>query len=239
MAVGLLLLLVVSSMATLMMISRKGSPATAGHLPNPREGVVAQTPFPDPAKVAAQAQDPYIQSETLELLPDGAARFRLTLGTLNESAEPWRTYEIGNSDFVNVTNIIDARRRPVVFETIHQEDVLRSALTLNEPVAPGQKLLLTTEGIITGRVKPAGAPGLFEYASRHWPMVGHRTRRIELHLLPPGARVVDKQPGDLQERFRNGRAELFIDRLIPPGDSLEIVYRFRLDQSDKSAPTER
>ena len=229
-AVLLLLLVAVGSIAALMMATRKGSSASAGHPLDPREGVVAQAPFPEPDEVAAQARDAYIQSRTLEPLPNGVARFRSTLVSLNESTEPWRTYETGNSDFVNVTNIIDARGRPVVFETTHQGGVFRYAVTLNEPVAPGQKLVLTTEGVITGQVKPAGAPGLFEYASRHWPAVRQRIRRIELHRLPPGARLLDKQPGDLQERFRDGRVELFIDRLIPPGDSLEIIYRYRLSQ---------
>ena len=232
----LLLLLAAGSLVTWRMMSRNESPGAARHPAEPREGMVAPAPFPEPAELAAQARDASIQSQTLELFPDGEAHFRSTDVSLNESAEPWLTYETVNSDFVTVTNISDARRRPVAFKTTRQQDMFVYALTLNEPVAPGQKLVLTTEGVITGRVKPAGASGLFEYASRHWPVVRHRARRIELHLLPPGARLVDKQPGDLQERLRNGRAELFIDRIIPPGDSLEVIYRYRLSPPGGTNP---
>jgi serine/threonine protein kinase len=232
----LLVLLAAGSITAWLMMSRKASPAAAGLLPDPAEAAIAQAPFPDPAEVAALAPDPYVQSETLELLSDGVARFRLTVGKLNESTKSWLTHEFINSDYVHVTNIIDARRRPVPFTTSHQANVVQYALALNEPVAPGRKLVLTSEGVVTGLVKPAGAPGLLEYASRHWPVVGHRTRRVELHLLPPGARLVDKQPGDLQERFRNGRTELYIDRLIPPGDSLEVIYHYRLSRPGGTSP---
>ena len=230
----LLLLLAVGTMAAWMMRWLKGTSGAAGSRHaltlNAPTLLPAQAPFPDPAEVAARAPDPYIQSSTTELLPDGTARLRSTSVSLNDSTEPWLTYEFGNSDFIKVTNILDARRRPVVFQTSHPKGVFLYAVTLNEPVAPGQKLILTTEGVETGRVKPAGAPGLFEYAMRHWPVARRHTRRIELHRLPPGARLVDKQPRDLQERFHNGRVELFIDRLIPPGDSLEVIYRYRLSQ---------
>ena len=38
---------------------------------------------------------------------------------------------------------------------------------------------------------------------------------------------------DYAERIRDGRIELFIDRLIPGGDSLETGYRYRLPANDK------
>lgn len=47
-------------------------------------------------------------------------------------------------------------------------------------------------------------------------------------LIKAGAQLLDKEPNDLQQRVRDGRIELFIDRLIPPGDSLEIIYHYRL-----------
>lgn len=36
------------------------------------------------------------------------------------------------------------------------------------------------------------------------------------------------KPYDHAERIRNSRIELFIDRLIPSGDSLEVRYTYRL-----------
>jgi hypothetical protein len=133
-----------------------------------------------------------------------------------------------NSDFVTLTNMVDARGRRVAFETTHEGGTFHYALTLNEPVRAGEKSTVMTEGTMTGQVKPTGAPGEFEYSMRHWPYTQRRTRRVEVHRLPAGAEVVYKEPGDLQQRLRDGRVELFIDRLIPPGDSLEVIYRYRL-----------
>jgi tRNA A-37 threonylcarbamoyl transferase component Bud32 len=177
-----------------------------------------------------EQKDVYTQSQELDLHPDGSAVFRMTADLVNQSQEPWETHGFRNSDFVNVTNILDGRGRRVAFETTHEKGHFQYTLQLNEPVKPGEKLSLTTEGTMTGLVTPTGAPGEFEYTMRHWPSSDERTRRVEVHRLPPGAVVRYKEPGDLQQRVRNGRVELFIDRLIPNGDSLEIIYRYRLGQ---------
>ncbi len=182
-----------------------------------------------PADVLVPTKDDYAQREVIELLPDGRTHFLTTVEEVNHSEVPWETYRFVCSDFVNVTNITDARYRPIRFETTRESGLLHFFLTLNEPVPPGRRLSVTTEGTATGQIRPTGAPGVFEYAMRHWPMADRRTRRIELHRLPPGARLLDKEPGDLQERTRDGRVELFINRLIPTGDSLEIIYHYRLD----------
>jgi serine/threonine protein kinase len=176
---------------------------------------------------------PCIQSESLELAPAGDAHFLAPFAVLNDSAETWTTYGFINSDFVHITNMFQARHQPVSFETSHEGEHFQYSVTLNQPVPPGQSLCLTTEGTITAVVKSTGEPGVFEYSMRHWPKANQRTRRIELHRLPLGARLLDKMPGDLQERAREGRIELVIDRLIPPGDSLEIIYHYRLDTSGK------
>jgi len=192
----------------------------------------------------ADSKTPLIQYQRLELFPDGVARFRLHAQELNDWGTNLLTFGFINSDFVSVTNITDARHRPIAFTKTHEMingkvGIFRYSLTLNEPVPPGQPVSHISEGTMTGLFKPTGAPGVFEYSTRHRPVAEQRTRRIEWHRLPPGACLLEKQPNDLHERVRDGRIELFIDRLIPPGDSLEIVYRFRLDQSDKSAPTGR
>jgi serine/threonine protein kinase len=199
------------------------------------------TQWPETPAIA-DSKTPMIQDERLELFPDGVASFRVHVQELNDSGTDLQTFDFFNSDFMSVTNIIDARHRPIAFTKTHEMKyggIFQYSLTLNEPVPPGQPVSYISEGTMTGRVKPTGAPGVFEYSMRHRPVAQQRTRRIEWHRLPPGACLLEKQPNDLHERGRNGRIELFIDRLIPPGDSLEIVYRFRLDQSDKSAPAGR
>ena len=49
-----------------------------------------------------------------------------------------------------------------------------------EPVAPGARATIMTEGTVTGQIKPTGAPGVFEYAMRHWPM----PRRVFASVTP-------------------------------------------------------
>jgi hypothetical protein len=192
----------------------------------------------------ADSKTPMIQYQRLELFPDGVARYRMDTQQLNDSGTNLQTFEFINSDNVSVTNMTDAHHRPIACTQTHEMingkmGIFRYSVTLNEPVPPGQPVSYISEGTMTGLVKPTGAPGVFEYSRRHRPLAEQRTRRIEWHRLPPGASLLEKQPNDLHERVRDGRIELSIDRLIPPGDSLEVVYRFRLDQSDKSAPTGR
>jgi hypothetical protein len=76
---------------------------------------------------------------------------------------------------------------------------------------------------------------------RHWPATDVPTRRIELHRLPAGAQLLDKEPNDLVERNRGGRIELYTDRLIPPRDSLEVKYRYRIapEAGGNTGPTTR
>jgi hypothetical protein len=125
-----------------------------------------------------------------------------------------------------VDKLTDARGRAIPFTVARAGQMtLRYEATLAGPVEPGAEYSYVMEGTEAGLVKPLAQPGEFEYTMRHWP--GNiRTRRIERHLLPAGARLISKAPADLAERTRDGRVELFIDRLIPDGDSLEISYRW-------------
>ena len=187
----------------------------------------------------ADSKTPSIQDERLELFPDGTARFRLHVQQLNDRGTNIQTREFINSDFVNITNMTDAHHRPLAFTNTHNTiygGILQYSVTLNEPVPPGQPASVIIEGTKTGVFIPTAAPGEFEYSMRHRPLSQYRTRRIEWHRLPPGACLLEKQPNDLHERVRDGRLELFIDRLIPPGDSLEIAYRFRFEQTNNEAP---
>lgn len=193
---------------------------------------------------AADSKTPLIQYQRLELFPDGVAHFRSHSQKLNDYGTNLQTFEFITSDGVSITNITDAHSRRMAFTKTHdmlngKVGILRYSVTLNEPVPPGQPVSDISEGTMTGMVKPTGAPDVFEYSTRHRPLTAQHTRRVEWHRLPPGASLLEKEPNDLRERVRDGRTDLLIDRLIPPGDSLEIVYRFRLDQSDKNAPTGR
>ena len=176
--------------------------------------------FKPPLLGADMAQD-----VVKDLQPDGSIRFKTTITQRNTSTEPLQTIRFSNSDFVRVDKLTDAQGRTIPFTVTRAGKMLRYEATPAKSVKPGAEYSYVMEGTETGLVKHLPQPGEFEYTMRHWPG-SSRTRRIERHLLPAGARLLSKTPADLTERIRDGRIELFIDRTIPSGDSLEVSYRW-------------
>ena len=171
----------------------------------------------------------YTQDQTLRLERDGTARFVTVITQRNSSGRPLDAHRFVNSDFVDVKRVTDWQGREIPFAVRRQGESFRYSAPLSEPVQPGEWFSVTIEGFMKGLVKPADEPGVFEYRMRHWPAVDEGMRRIERHLLPEGATLIYKEPPELREDVRDGRIELSVDRVIPPGDSLEVVYRYRLE----------
>ncbi len=174
------------------------------------------------------------QDVVKDIQPDGTVRSKTTITQRNATREPLRTIQFSASDFIRVDKLSDGQGRSIPFTvkrvgttTLHYE----AALT--ESVKPGAEYSYTMEGTETGLVKALPQPGEFEYTMRHWPGT-IRTRRTERHLLPPGARLLSKEPRELAGRTVNDRIELFIDRLIPSGGNLEVSYSFALPTNKKS-----
>lgn len=196
-------------------------------VPRVKEEERAHIARAEAAKKSALAKMAQItQSVSKDIQPDGTIRFKTTTTQRNTTAEPLSALRFHNSDFITVDKLTDAQGRELKFSITHTgQKTLRYDAPLEKPVQPGAEFAYVMEGTETGLVKPLVQPGEFEYTMRHWP--GNiRTRRIERHLLPAGARLISKAPADLAERTRDGRVELFIDRLVPDGDSLEISYRW-------------
>jgi hypothetical protein len=169
-----------------------------------------------------------MQEVVKDVQPDGTIRFKTVITQHNTTGEPLTALRFYNSDFIRVDKLTDPQGRTIAFSlTRTGQMTLRYDAPLAEPVKPGAEFSYVMEGTETGLVKRLPQPGEFEYTMRHWPG-NMRTRRIERHLLPTGARLLSKTPAELTERTRDGRVELFIDRIIPSGDSLEIRYTFRL-----------
>jgi hypothetical protein len=168
------------------------------------------------------------QDVVKDLRLDGTIRFKITITQRNRTSRPLQTVWFSNSDSIHVDKLADAQGRTIPFSTTRAGKMTsRYEATLAEPIKPGAEYSYTMEGTEAGLVKPLPQPGEFEYTMRHWPGT-IRTRRVERHLLPPGTQLLSKEPADLTEHTRDGRVELFIDRLIPSGDSLEIRYAYRL-----------
>jgi len=199
-------------------------------------GKPGQAPAPESSPrsepEAASLKADLTQDASAEILADGTIRAKATITQRNADSEPLNSLGFVNSDFVHVQKMYDAHGRPLKFAVTHSDHIFRYQVPLLEAVPPGQEYSFTLEDTESGLVKPvAGRPGVYRYHMRHWPAVGEfRTRRIERFLLPPGAQLVEKSPADLNVRKTGGQIELFIDRLIPGGDSLEVDFTYRLSQ---------
>jgi HEAT repeat protein/predicted Ser/Thr protein kinase len=187
----------------------------------------AATPA-EPAKV-------YTQEQAQDVQPDGSIRFKSTITQQNSSGAPWRTIQFGNSDFVEVTKMTDALGREIPFDVTRRGRMNRYQATLSEPVPPGEWITYSSEGTIAGLIRPTGEPGVFDYRMRHSPGINGVTRRVETHRLPPGAQLLSSTPPDLEIRRQQDRVELFIDRRIPKGGSLEVTYRYQLQGGEVSS----
>jgi hypothetical protein len=187
---------------------------------------IARTEAAKQAALARMAQT--TQNVLKDIQPDGTIRFTTTITHRNTTTEPLSALRFHNSDFITVDKLTDARGHAIPFTVARAgQKTLRYEATLAETVKLGAMFSYVMEGTETGLVKSLSQSGECEYIMRHWPG-SSRTRRIERHLLPAGAQLLSKEPADLIARTRDGRVELFIERVIPSGGSLEIRYTYRL-----------
>jgi tetratricopeptide (TPR) repeat protein len=205
------------------------------------------TPIPGDMLGTAKAinsvkpKGPYTQELFADIRPDGTFNFKSTIQRQNESGEAINTTSFVNSDFVKVTAMHDNKGRPIEFTTVREGSTWRYHATLNEPVRPGEMMVYSNEGTMTGLVKPvAGEKDTFQCHMRHHPSTGRPTLRIETHLLPEGAELISTTPPDMQRRTMDGRTELHVEELIPAGGSITTAFKYRLAgaQLAKAKPLE-
>ncbi len=169
----------------------------------------------------------YTQDSTIQAA--GMAHSTLTIEYTNQTDQAISTTRFLNSDFIHVESIHDAEGRLIDFKARPDiGDIIEYELTFNEPIPPGKTVSFTCEGIQIGAIKAMGDSDVFEYSMKHWSGYKSITRRIERYRLPAGAVLIDKFPPDLKEETVGDHLELHIDRNIPPGDHLEVRFRYRL-----------
>ncbi|KPK86137.1 MAG: hypothetical protein AMJ81_02045 [Phycisphaerae bacterium SM23_33] len=173
----------------------------------------------------------YTQISINEVQPGGTIRFRLIEQHINTSSAPVSQRHFINSDYVEVERMSDDRSRPVKFTATHEGNIYRYQVTLNEPVAPGKAVLLASEGTV-GLVKRSDR--VFRFSQQHWPGSA-RTRRLEIYRLPKGAELLDTTPADMARRQRDGRWELFVEKIVPAGGSITTGFGYRLGEGEVSA----
>jgi hypothetical protein len=172
---------------------------------------------------------PNTQINIDDIRRDGSIEFRFVGQDMNDGVRAVSTRNFSNSDFVNVTGMSDDQGRPLKFTVKHDRRMFRYAVTLNTQVPPGQPILMSNEGTETGLIQPVpGKTDEFRYYMKHWPSTGEPTRRIEIYRLPKGAELLETLPRDMAHRIENGRVELFVEKMIPPGGSITTSFRYRL-----------
>lgn len=170
---------------------------------------------------------PYTQILIADIQADGLIAFRNIMQWTNESGRTLRTWGFVNSDFVRVTEMTDDAGEPIAFTTRREGSMFRYRLRLNQPVEPGAALIHASEGTMVGGIKPVGEDE-FEFRMNHHPATGTQVRRIETYLLPKGAEVTATEPADMARRMRDGRVELYVEKMVPAGGSILTAFRYRL-----------
>jgi len=175
---------------------------------------------------------PYTQVSINDIRPDGTIHFKNILQEINQQPIQITTRSFINSDFVQVKSMFDGEGRPIEFTAKHQGNIYRYNLTFNKPVLPGEALLYGCEGRITGLIHPVrDTKDVFRYFMVHSPGTYRPTRRIETYRLPEGAELVSTTPRDMARRTKDGRIELYVEKMIPAGGSITTAFQCRLKKT--------
>ena len=169
------------------------------------------------------------------LQPDGTSRFLSVLRFVIEGSEPLDKIQFMNSDIVEVQRLVDADGNTIPFTATHRDQHFYYHAALKKPVPAGGTLFYGTEGIVRNKVDEGPEPGMFSYQFTHTPSSGVPTRRVEVHRLPPGAKLLEVS-NNASQRVRDGRTEVLIDEVVPPSGSVSLSYRYRLNGRHSGSP---
>ncbi|MBN1341133.1 MAG: DUF3108 domain-containing protein [Phycisphaerae bacterium] len=179
---------------------------------------------------------PMTQIMVDDIQADGTISFRNIGQRVNASDQPLRATGFCNSDFIEIQRMTDDRGRELKFTVKHDGETYRYNVALNEPVPPGGAVITSSEGTASGQIAPvAGQKDELEYRMQHWPSAGQAVRRIEVYRLPEGAELLETTPRDMSRRTRDGRIELFVEKMIPADDSILTAFRYRLPGASVAA----
>jgi RNA polymerase sigma-70 factor (ECF subfamily) len=172
---------------------------------------------------------PYTQIIYDDIRPDGTIFFKNPIRETNKSGREITTQNFINSDFVQVTAMRDVNGRDLKFTSLHDGDIYRYEVTFNESIPPNGLIEYTCDGTMKGLIKPvAGSEKTFQYYMRHSPAVDEPTQRVETYLLPAGAELISTTPTDMERRTKDGRIELHVEKMIPPGGSITTSFQYRV-----------
>ncbi|MCP4640193.1 MAG: tetratricopeptide repeat protein, partial [bacterium] len=172
---------------------------------------------------------PYTQIALFDVLPDGVLEGKSIQQRINSGDEPVAEGGYHNSPMVKVAKMYDGQDRDVEFTSNRTGEHIYYAFKLNEPVQPGEPMLLGSDVRVYRLVRPVpGETDTFEYKLTHYPSANVPTRRIERYRLPEGAKLVLLQPKELVQRVVNGRTEFGRDEIVPVDGGVTTHFRYRL-----------
>lgn len=181
----------------------------------------------------ASAKGMYTQEVVKEIDKDGLIHFRTTISQINQTDSELRTNSFGNSDFVHVTSMSDGEGRPLKFTERHESSHYRYKIIFNEAILPGEEIVYTLEGIETDMIRlVAGSEDSFEYSMTHWPGTNVATNRIETFVLPAGSEIIWTTQENMERRTKDGKIELHVEKIIPPGGSITTAFQYRLGDTE-------
>jgi len=184
------------------------------------------------AEAAAQVSVEPLPSTLIminDIRDDDTIRFLFVGQFLNESNREFRDNQFQKSNFVHLEKMSDDQGRPLRFTVSRQGRMFQYRYTLNDPVDPGQPVLYSYAGTMTDLVRNLGG-AMRMYSMSRSPGNNAPTRRIELYLLPAGAKLVAVTPANLPTKIVDGRVQIYMEVIIPPGGSNAVSIRYRMPQ---------
>lgn len=170
---------------------------------------------------------------------NGLMQFWMPMHLKNKGNEPLTNYQFINSDFVSLTKITDCNYKSIEFTTTHENSIYRYNIKFNTPIKPGQDFVYYSYGTMKGLITPV--PDLkdtYQYYMKHSPNSGVDTLRKETYLLPKGAEVISTIPPTMKRTEKEGRIELSVEEVIPPGGSITTSFQYKLNDAQVDIPQE-
>jgi RNA polymerase sigma factor (sigma-70 family) len=202
-------------------------------LVEPGEYSLRMSALDDQSKTVAQgsahitiAPMPYTQIQINDFQADGSIGYTIVIQGLNTSNREIATGVIGFSDFVHVESTTDDAGDSIPFELKHQGNMIYASYTLNQPVQPGDPILGSASGTLSGLIKQLPS-GIKSFKFNQSPGMDGPTRRIELYRLPAGAKLISVTPSDLPTQVIDGRVQIYMETIIPPGGSSKVKIKYQ------------
>jgi RNA polymerase sigma factor (sigma-70 family) len=212
-------------------------------MPKPGDYVVKVTADGDDGKAVAFASAnvtvdplPFTQILISDYQLDGLIHCTYILQHMNDSGQAIAGDDMDYDDTLKVTDMCDELGKPIKFTTTHRGNMFDLKYRLNNPVEPGQPFMVsnlsTIDGLSTKMLRDLGG-GEYVATFKHMNGQSGAIRRIELHILPAGAKLISLMPSEIPTKVVDGRVQVFIDAMLRSGGKITSTIRYRLPDGNQ------